>query len=183
MNFKITKIPKDNKILRKTLEKVDFPLSEEVKKAADWMINYIDKSQLPGFEDRAGVGIAANQIGVDKRMFYVNIPLGEDKENFKEFLINPEFIGMGTTPSAIEVGEGCLSVQESWPNTDGLVHRTFKVIVKGYSYIQGKEITITKTGYEAIVFQHEMDHINGGLFYDRIEQKKPWKVKEKEVLI
>ncbi len=183
MNFKITKIPGDKKILRKRLENVEFPLSKETIEAADWMIDYIDKSQLPGFEDRAGVGIAANQIGVDQRMFYVNIPLGGKQENFIEFLMNPEFIAKGEVPAALEGGEGCLSVPEGWAHTDGLVHRQFKIIIKGYSYLQKKEVKITKTGYEAIVFQHEMDHINAGLFYDRIDQKKPWVKKDKEVLI
>ncbi len=183
MNFKITKIPKDKKILRKKLEEIQFPLSKDVIEAANWMINYIDKSQLPGFEDRAGVGIAANQIGIDKRMFYVNIPLGENRDNFIEFLMNPEIIAQSEIPTALEGGEGCLSVSEKWPNTEGLVHRKFKIVIKGYSYLKKKEVKITKSGYEAMVFQHEMDHINGRLFYDRINQKKPWLKKEKEILI
>ncbi len=182
MNFKITKIPNDKKILRKKLAPVTFPLSEETKSIADWMINYIDESQKPGFDDRAGVGIAANQIGVDLRMFYVNVPL-EDGTHFIDFLMNPEFTAEGNTPAALKGGEGCLSVNESWPHTEGYVNRKYKVIVKAYSYIQQKEVTITKVGYPAIVLQHEMDHINGGLFYDRIDQKKPWDVKKGIVLI
>ncbi len=183
MKFKITKIPNDKKILRKKLNKVKFPLSPDIKEAAEWMIQYIDKSQTEGFEDRAGVGIASNQIGIDARMFYVNIPLGEKRENYKEFLINPSFVAMGDVSAALEGGEGCLSVPENWTHSDGLVHRKFKIIIEGYSYISKKQVRITKTGYEAIVFQHEMDHINAGLFYDRIDQKNPWQKQNNEVLI
>ncbi|MCP4336764.1 MAG: peptide deformylase [Mycoplasma sp.] len=182
MNFKINEIPVDKKILRKELNEVTFPISKENKKIADWMINYIDESQKPGFEDRAGVGIAANQIGVDLKMFYVNIPL-DNGTKYIEFLINPKFKAMGAVDAALEGGEGCLSVPENWPNTIGYVNRKFKVIITGYSYLQKKEVTITKVGYPAIVLQHEMDHINGGLFYDKINQKNPWEKKPNITII
>ncbi len=182
MNFKITKIPKDKKILRKKLEDVVFPLSKETKAIADWMIDYIDKSQLPDFKGRGGVGIAANQIGVDLRMFYINVPL-EDGTHLIEFLINPTFKSMGNADAALQYGEGCLSVPENWNYTEGLVNRKYKVVISGYSYLQKKEVTLTKVGYPAIVIQHEMDHINGGLFYDRIDKKEPWKKKPGIVII
>ncbi len=182
MNFKITKINRDKKILRKKLGKVEFPISDENKKIIKWMINYIDKSQEPNFKDRAGVGIAANQIGVDLQMFYVNVPL-DNGGCYKEFFINPKFTATSISKSALEHGEGCLSVPENWKHTEGFVNRHFKVTIKGYSFLQEKEIEITKSGYEAIVLQHEMDHINGGLFYDRINQKNIWDKKKGLIII
>lgn len=179
--MKLTKYP--NKILREKTTKVEFPLSDEIKKIADGMISHIDESQTEESKLRAGIGIAAPQVGHSLKMFYVNVPEDSNSEGFKEFLINPEIIGHSERYAALSTGEGCLSVDFEDERTQGLVHRYNKIIIKGYSYLQEKEVTITKVGYHAIVLQHEYDHLMGKLFIDRINKKTPWAEKTNEVLI
>ena len=170
--MKITQFP--NKVLTTPSVDVQLPLSDKVVHHIKNMIKYIDNSQKDDFEDRAGVGLAAPQIGLNLRMFYVNIPIENERKNYIEFLINPKIIGKSIAKCAINSGEGCLSINENKFKTDGYVKRHFKIVMTGYSYFQKKEITITKVGYEAIVLQHEYDHINGKLFIDHINKKNPW---------
>ena len=172
-----------NKILRQIAEEVSFPLSKDIVETIDFMMDQIDSSQIEGSKLRGGIGMAAPQVGVSKRMFYINTPQTETEDNFRVLLINPKIVGVSPTYSALEYGEGCLSVPEDAKNMDGLVHRKYKVIVSGYSYFDKKNVTITKTGYHAIVLQHELDHLDGKLFYDRIDRKKKWDKKEGEILI
>ena len=65
---------------------------------------------------------------------------------------------------------GCLSVDEEHR---GYVYRDFKIVVKAYNDLTGKEEHITARGYDAIVLQHEIDHLNGVLFYDHIDKLNP----------
>ncbi len=172
-----------NKTLRKKSKEVTFPLSAEDCKLADAMIKHVDDSKLPGNEIRAGVGIAAVQFGELKRMFYINLTADENSEPFRDLLINPTIVAEGAVAGALSGGEGCLSVPVDMENTDGLVHRKIKVVIKGYSYLSKKEVQYSKYGYTAIVIQHEFDHINGILFVDKINRKKKWEHKPDEVLI
>lgn len=169
--MKITQLP--NKILTTKCEDVTLPLSDKNIRHIKSMIKHIDDSQKDDFEDKAGVGLAAPQIGLNLRMFYVNIPVNNEK-NYVEFLINPQIIGKSQAECAINGGEGCLSINESKFKTDGYINRKFKIIMTGYSYFQKKEIKISKVGYEAIVLQHEYDHIQGKVFIDRINKKDAW---------
>lgn len=170
-------------LVRKISKEVKLPLSDEDEQLVKDMIKHIDDSKLPGSKDREGIGLAAVQVGHLKRMFYINVELDKGRV-FREFLINPVLIGEGATLCAFEQGEGCLSVDEkNRQDLEGLVHRRYKVIVKGYSYFQKKEVEITKTGIEAIVLQHELDHLDGKLFYDRIDQERPWDLKGNEEII
>ena len=66
----------------------------------------------------------------------------------------------------ISTGEGCLSVNEDYP---GRVYRSNKITVTAYDVLKQSDVKITASGYEAIVLQHEIDHLNGVLFYDRID--------------
>ena len=72
-------------------------------------------------------------------------------------------------------GEGCLSVDEMH---EGYVYRHNKIQVKAFNAITMKEEIITARGYEAIVLQHEIDHLSGVLYYDHINKKDPFFVKE-----
>ena len=146
--MKITQLP--SKILTNPSVNVEFPLSDKNLRHIKEMIKYIDDSQLETYEGIPGVGLAAPQIGISLRMFYVNIPV-HDKKNYVEFLINPTLLGESEAESAINDGEGCLSIDETKFKTQGYIKRKFKVIIKGYSYFQKKETTITKVGYEAVV--------------------------------
>ena len=72
---------------------------------------------------------------------------------------------------ALECGEGCLSVDDNHP---GYVYRTAKIIVKAFDAKQMKDVFVTARGYEAIVLQHELDHLDGVLYYDHINKKDPF---------
>lgn len=104
-----------------------------------------------------GVGIAAVQVGVLKRAVIV-----EPNNMFLE-LINPQIISM---EGEDEEEEGCLSV----PKVNGIVKRPMKVTVKAQDRY-GYEFTITGEKYLARVMCHEIDHLDGVLFIDRISKK------------
>ncbi len=110
-----------------------------------------------------GVGLAANQIGIPWRMFVVNIGVETDKENLVT-VINPEITAM----EGSELGEeGCLSI----PEVIAEVNRASQIEIKGYD-LEGNEIRYEAQGYLARAFQHEMDHLNGVLFWDNLAKMK-----------
>lgn len=67
-------------------------------------------------------------------------------------------------------GEGCLSVDREIP---GYVPRYARITVKAVT-LEGKEVKLRLKGYAAVVFQHEIDHLNGTMFYDRINKEDPF---------
>jgi peptide deformylase len=106
-----------------------------------------------------GIGLAATQIGVPLRIFVVDISLGRDPSGLI-VMVNPEFVlreGMQLEE------EGCLSV----PGFNATVVRPEKAIVKGLDRT-GAEHQREGTGLLARAFQHEMDHLDGTLFVDRL---------------
>lgn len=168
------KIVKDsNPIMRKKSLPVEMPLSNKDKELLLSMLDYLKKSQDDDYAKkhniRAGVGMAAIQVGVLKRMFVIYYPKGED-EIVEYALVNPQIIEESIKKCALEQGEGCLSVDNAH---DGLVHRHYKIVLKAYDMLQDKDIVITARGYDAVVLQHEYDHLDGLFFYDRIDSKNP----------
>ncbi|MBT5028678.1 MAG: peptide deformylase [Nitrospinaceae bacterium] len=110
-----------------------------------------------------GVGLAANQIGLPWRLFVVNIGVETDKDNLVA-VINPEITAM----EGSELGEeGCLSI----PDVVAEVTRATQIEIKGYD-LDGNEIRYEAQGYLARAFQHEMDHLNGVLFWDNLGKMK-----------
>ena len=106
-----------------------------------------------------GIGLAATQIGVPLRLFVVDISVGRNPSDLI-VMINPEFVerdGMQLEE------EGCLSV----PGFNATVVRPARAVVKGLSRT-GDEQTVEATGLLARAFQHEMDHLDGTLFVDRL---------------
>ena len=106
-----------------------------------------------------GVGLAAPQLGVSLRVFVVDISVGRDPNGLIA-MVNPEFVereGMQLEE------EGCLSV----PGFNATVVRASKVVVKGLDR-SGAERQHEGTGLLARAFQHEMDHLDGTLFVDRL---------------
>ena len=101
-----------------------------------------------------GVGIAAPQVGILKRMFIM-----EPVQGSPEYVIDPEII---KASGEQECEEGCLSV----PGVVGTVIRPEKIEVK-YMELDGKERRRLLTEFEAIVFSHEFDHLEGVLFIDK----------------
>lgn len=123
-----------------------------------------------------GAGLAAIQIGELERVIAVQVP--EDDENVEEgklyVVVNPE---LARTSREMEEGiEGCLSI----PGWVGEVERHYAVTVKGKD-LDGKAVRIRAQGMLARAFQHEIDHTNGILFIDHIEDpEKIWPVPEGE---
>ena len=171
MNYKIVK--DSNPIMRKKSLPVEMPLSSETKETLDWMLDYLKKSQDAEYAEkhhiRAGVGLAAIQIGLLKRMFVVYLNQGED-DIFQVQLVNPKIIETSLKKCAIESGEGCLSVDKDHA---GLVHRYYKIKMTGYDAITEQDVVITASGYLAVVLQHEYDHLDGKFYYDRIDKNNP----------
>jgi peptide deformylase len=110
-----------------------------------------------------GVGLAANQVGVSKQVAVIDVSLG-DQESSLIVLINPEIV---CTEGEEASEEGCLSI----PEYTTIVKRASKVRVKGLDREQ-KPFEIDAEGLLAKAFQHEVDHLNGVLFIDRIGRIK-----------
>ena len=177
------KIVKDsNPIMRKKSLPVELPLSKEDKDTLDAMLDYLKKSQDEEYAKkhnyRPGVGMAAIQIGLLKRMFVIYYETQNGPVEYQ--LVNPVMLETSIKQCALESGEGCLSVDKEHL---GLVHRYYKIKMKAYEAIRGEEITITAFGYDAIVLQHEYDHLNGVFFFFYINPSAPDKQLPGEQLI
>lgn len=167
-----------NPVLRAKAEEVAFPLQDEDKELLLEMLQYVRDSQDEELSEKynlqPAVGIAAPQVGVSKQMTAISVEM-ENKDGElerKEYaLINPKIIAHSEKKAALAVGEGCLSIKEDYP---GLVPRYQRIRVKAYDLLQEQEVTLRLNNYLAIIFQHEIDHLHGVLFYDYINQKNPW---------
>jgi len=174
-----------NPVLRRHADDVIFPLSNEDQKLAEDMMNYLEVSQDPElckkYGLRAGVGLAAPQVGVSKQMAAVLVPAAEADDNdpeFKDVIINPVIISESVQYGALSEGEGCLSVDDDVP---GYVPRHDRITLR-YQDISGETHTVRLKHYPAIVCQHEIDHLHGTLFYDHINKDQPFEAPEDTIL-
>ncbi len=162
---------KEEKFLRK--KTADFDLAILKNKEEARKINDLIKEMRKIMTESAGVGLSANQIGLNLRFFVAQIsgePLKRDENNkiilpspesMKFYAIfNPEIVKFSKRKVAME--EGCLSV----PGIYGVVERPEKITLTGFDK-NGKKIKIKAFGLLAIIFQHEVDHLNGSLFIDK----------------
>jgi peptide deformylase len=106
-----------------------------------------------------GIGLAATQIGVAKRIFVVDVSIGRTSGELI-VMLNPQFVEREGTQLE---EEGCLSA----PGFNATVMRPARAVVKGLTR-HGEEQTVTGTGLLARAFQHEMDHLDGVVFIDRL---------------
>ncbi|WP_084514118.1 peptide deformylase [[Acholeplasma] multilocale] len=127
---------------------------------------------------RPAVGLAAPQIGANINMYYIRFDLGEEKEEYA--MINAKITSKSKQITALDDGEGCLSVDV---DHEGIVPRAYKVVVEGYDYITKEYVQLTMRHYRAIVFQHETEHNEGHLYYDRINTSDRWKTEKDWILI
>ena len=110
-----------------------------------------------------GVGLAAPQVGISKRLTVIDISVGED-ESKRLVLVNPEI----TTKEGTQVGEeGCLSI----PGFREPVTRAAKVTLKAHNE-KGELIEVSGEELLARAFQHEVDHLNGKLFINHLSALK-----------
>jgi peptide deformylase len=158
--------------LRKIAEEVSMPPSEEDKGILKSLLEYVQNSQDPETAQkhglRSGVGLAAPQINVLKRMLAVHVTNNKG-ELYSYALFNPKIVSHSVEKAYLTTGEGCLSVDRQVP---GYVPRYARVTVTGMD-LDGTPVKIRLKGMPAIVFQHEIDHLNGVMFYDHIDQETP----------
>lgn len=161
--------------LREKAKELSFPLSEEDKETLrsmrEFLINSQDEETAKRYGLRSGVGLAAPQIDLAKRMIAVYLPDDGNGKSYDYMLVNPKVMSYSVQEAYLPTGEGCLSVDENIP---GLVHRHNRVTIKAQD-IDGNEVKLRLKGYPAIVFQHEIDHLNGVMFYDYIDANEPLK--------
>ena len=172
MTMKLKIIKDSNPIMRKKSLPVELPLSNKDKETLDEMLEYLKRSQDEEYAKKhniqAGVGMAAIQIGLLKRMFVIYYQTEDGPVQYQ--LVNPQIIETSIKKCALEGGEGCLSVPD---HHEGLVHRYYKIKMKAYDALTDENIIISAMGYDAIVLQHEYDHLDGKFYYDRINPTRP----------
>lgn len=137
-----------DEILKKKSREIT-EIDDRIKELADDMFDTMHKFD--------GLGLAAVQVGILKRIIVID--LYDDVSKF--CLINPEIVEMSEETAEIE--EGCLS----YPNQFGKVKRAVKVKVKALD-LDGKTVTIEAEGLLAQALQHEIDHLNGETFKEKI---------------
>ncbi|HEV2527696.1 MAG TPA: peptide deformylase [Thermomicrobiales bacterium] len=117
-------------------------------------------------EEAEGVGLAAPQVGVSRRLVIVHLPEDYIEEGDPEIsltLINPEIV---RSRGAVVGMEGCLSI----PGWQGEVERADQVTVRALG-LDGRELRIRHEGWVARVLQHEIDHLDGILYTDRMREE------------
>ena len=148
-------------------------VSDEEKKLVEKIIKHLTYSQIEEYEKkydlRPGMGLAFPQVGINKRLIVIVDEYQKGKfENY--VVVNPKIISHSEELIAAEAGEGCLSVNRE---VEGHVPRYARVTVTGLD-LDGNFVKIRAREDLSIAFQHEIDHLDGILFYDRIDPKKPF---------
>lgn len=164
-------------VLREKAEEVVLPPSKEDVQLLNDMITFVKNSQdeelAEQYKLRSGVGIAAPQLGVSKRLITVHFEDFHSKLHSYS-LINPRIVSHSVEKAYLAGGEGCLSVDR---NIEGFVVRYARITVKAFD-IEGNPIKLRLKDYAAIVMQHEIDHLNGIMFYDHINKDNRFFVPE-----
>ena len=146
---------KNERFLRQKTKNVD------LKKLKELNLPTLIREMKKIMRDADGVGLSANQIGLDMKLFVAEIPADHAHGKSKFYaVLNPEIIKAESEMAELE--EGCLSV----PGVFGSVSRPDKIVISGFD-IRGKRLKLKAWGFLARVFQHEIDHLNGKLFVDR----------------
>lgn len=165
------------KILRTKSKEVTFPLSKEDKKLIKDVIEYLEMSQIEETREyynlRAGWGLAFIQLGIPKRIFVLSQEIEPGKFD-RYVVINPKIKSVSEEMIYIPEGEGCLSVNRE---TTGIIPRHARMTIEAYDE-NGDLYEIRVREELAIGFQHEIDHLNGILFVDKIDKKNPFKGKD-----
>lgn len=163
--------------LRKVADEVSLPPTDEEVNLLNDMLTFLKNSQdeftCEKYKLRPGVGLAAPQINVNKRMIALHF---EDKKGKKydHGLFNPKIVSHSVEKAYLAAGEGCLSVDRP---VEGYVPRYARITIKALD-VAGNEVKLRLRDYAAIVFQHEIDHLNGVMFYDHIDKDNPYFIPE-----
>ena len=164
------------------LEKICKPVKELTPRTKELIEDMLDTMY-----EANGVGLAAPQLNVSKRIIAVLVPNMEDKDgnppkeaySLQEVMYNPKVVAHSVQDAALADGEGCLSVDRV---VEGYVVRHSRVTVE-YFDKNGEKHRIKLKGYNSIVVQHEIDHTNGIMFYDRIDEKNPFAIKDGMLIV
>jgi peptide deformylase len=164
--------------LRKKALPVKLPLSETDFLTLKSLMEYIENSQnddlVEEYQLRPSVGLAAPQINKSQSMFCMKTYDETFTKLHKYAVVNPKIISHSEEMTYLPGGEGCLSVDEE---TTGLVKRPkrikARIILVNLETKESKETILKLSGYPAIVFQHEYDHLQGILFIDKISESLP----------
>lgn len=151
--------------IRKEGDEILSKKCREVEEITDKILE-LGQDMLDTMYKYDGIGLAASQVGILKRVIVYDIKyFEEDEKPEPHILINPVITSRSKT--MIEVEEGCLS----FPDVYEKVKRHEKVTVE-YMDIKGKKKKINAKDIEAVVLQHEIDHLDGIVFLDRVEEQK-----------
>lgn len=166
---KLNILDEREKCLHEVSKEVTFPLSKEDKTLIGRCIDHLTYSQIPKYEKkydlRPGMGLAFPQLGILKRIIVIVYEVDEGVFDNYVF-INPKIISNSEEIIAAEAGEGCLSVNRE---VEGHVPRYARVTIEGYDE-DGNKIRVRAREDLAIAFQHEIDHLNGILFFEKIDK-------------
>ena len=159
-----------------------FPLNKEYKKLIQRAIDELTYSQIEEYEKkynlRPGMGLAFPQLGINERIIIIVHEVEE--ATFDNYVvINPKIVSYSEEMIAADAGEGCLSVNR---DVEGHIPRHARVTIEGFDE-DGNKIRIRAREELSIAFQHEIDHLNGILFYDRIDKNKPFYTEDEMRLI
>ncbi|MBQ0045508.1 MAG: peptide deformylase [Mycoplasma sp.] len=172
-----------NEFLSKKCKDVTFPLNSKDSLLVNRMVSYIDacyENRDSEFDIRAGIAVAAPQVGCDKKIIYIHFSDQYGKEH-RHLLANPEIVATSVACCYLKDGEGCLSVSKDHP---GHVKRFNKVRVKALDMLNdNKPVTINAEGLFAICLQHEIDHLSGILYYQRIDKKHKYLDEDKSLIV
>ncbi|MEG2726908.1 MAG: peptide deformylase [Bacilli bacterium] len=168
---------KKDKILRQISKDVKFPIDDETKKLINDITSYLRLSQDEKYAKkhniRPGMGLSFVQLGYLKRIFIISYK--RENGTFEEYtIINPKEISLSQELIYVEEGEGCLSVNKE---VDGIVLRNARISIEYYD-LEGNKKELRVREEIAVAFQHEIDHLNGILFIDRIDNYNPNKGKD-----
>ncbi|MGX7198257.1 peptide deformylase [Enterococcus nangangensis] len=172
--------------LRAVATEVSLPLSEEDLHTGSEMLTFLKNSQDPEMAEklnlRGGVGLAAPQINISRRFIALHVPSSDENQpepTLSTVMYNPKIVSHSVQDACLADGEGCLSVDREVP---GYVVRHARVTV---SYIDSnnQKQKVKLKGYEAIVVQHEIDHLNGVMFYDHINEQQPFALQQGVLVI
>ena len=170
---KLNILDEKDKRLRMISKDATFPLSKEDKELIKRAIDELTFSQIEDlaekYELRPGMGLAFPQLGLNKRIIII-VHEVEDGIFDEYVFVNPKIVSYSNEMIAADVGEGCLSVNRE---VEGHVPRYARVTIEGYD-IDGNKIKVRAREELSIAFQHEIDHLNGILFYNRINKDKPF---------
>lgn len=175
---KLRILDEKNKMLKIVSKEVSFPLSPKDKQMIADSLKYLEMSQIEEYSKkynlRPGMGLAFIQLGVPKRIFVVVDEVSEGKFD-KYVIINPRIISHSEEMIYVEEGEGCLSVNRP---VDGIVPRYARMKIEAEDE-NGDTYTYRLREDLSVAFQHEMDHLDGILFVDKIDTKNPFKNKDR----